>query len=149
MRKTIGALALAFLAAFALRAQDSDAAKQELKKLEGEWKVEKVEAGNTSATPDQLKELKSVTFKGNAFTSLAGVAKVEGTVKIDPTKNPKTMDINFKAGQDKDVTYRAIYSLSADELKMCGAGVGRDRPKSFDVKDKPDLTLMIFKRAKP
>jgi uncharacterized protein (TIGR03067 family) len=149
MRKAVGALVLLFLVGFALRAQDSDAAKQELKKLEGDWKVEKVEAGNTTATPDQLKDLKSVTFKGNTFTSIAGAAKVEGTVKIDPSKRPKTMDILFKGGQDKDVTYRAIYSLDGDDLKMCGTRASKDRPKDFDVKDKPDQTLMVFKRVKP
>jgi uncharacterized protein (TIGR03067 family) len=133
------------LVGFTLQAQD---ARQELARLEGEWKIEKVEAGGISATPDQLKELKSVTFKGNTFTSLAGVAKLEGTFKIDPTKNPKTMDLMFKSGQDKDAVYKAIYSLEGDELKMCGAELGKDRPKNFDVKDKKNHTLMVFKRAK-
>src|SRR5262249_29281323 len=55
MRKTAGALTLLLLTGFALRAQDANAAKQELAKLEGEWKVEKIEAGGISAMPDQLK----------------------------------------------------------------------------------------------
>jgi uncharacterized protein (TIGR03067 family) len=148
MRTTVGALALLFLVGFALRAQESGAAKQELAKLEGEWKLEKVEAGGTSATPEQLKELKSVTFKGNTFTSLAGAAKVEGTVKVDPTKKPKTIDLIFKSGQDQGKVYQAIYSLDGDELKMCGSELGKDRPKNFDMKDKTNQTLMVFKRVK-
>jgi uncharacterized protein (TIGR03067 family) len=141
-------MALLFLAGLVLHAQETPAAKQELKKLEGEWRVEKVEAGGVSATPEQLRELKSVTFKGNTFTSLAGVARMEGTIKIDPTRKPKTMDIMFKSGQDKDKVYQAIYSLDGDDLKMCGSEPGKDRPKDFNIKDKTNLTLMFFKRAK-
>jgi uncharacterized protein (TIGR03067 family) len=148
MRKTAGALTLLLLTGFALRAQDANAAKQELAKLEGEWKVEKIEAGGISAMPDQLKELKSVTFKGNSFVSLAGAAKVEGTVRIDPTKRPKTLDLMFKSGQDKDAVFKAIYSLDGDEFKLCGSELGKDRPKDFDVKDKKNHTLMILKRSK-
>jgi uncharacterized protein (TIGR03067 family) len=144
----IGALVLLSLTAFALQAQDANAAKQELAKLEGEWKIQKVEAGGISASPDQLKELKSLAFKGSSFTSVAGVAKVEGTIKVDPTKKPKTIDLIFKSGQDKDAVYKAIYSLEGDELKMCGSELGKDRPKDFDVKDKKNHTLMVFKRAK-
>jgi len=148
MRTAFGVSAFVLLAGFTLQAQDSDAAKKELAKLEGEWNVEKVEAGGNGLTPDQLKELKSVTFKGNTFTSIAGAAKVEGTIKIDPARKPKTMDITLKAGADKDKVYKAIYSLEGDEMKMCGSELDKDRPKDFDVKDKKNHTLMVFKRAK-
>jgi uncharacterized protein (TIGR03067 family) len=148
MRKTLGTLAVLFLAVFAVQGQDADAVKKELAKLEGDWKFVRIEGGNEKSTEDQVKDYK-ITFKGNTFSATLGVGAVEGTIKIDPGKKPKTMDLAFKAGPDKDKVQQAIYSLDGDELKVFAQAAGKDRPKDFDPKDKTGYTLFVLKRAKP
>jgi uncharacterized protein (TIGR03067 family) len=121
-------------------------AQKELEKFQGTWVVESVVADGKEVPSDVVKAFK-MTFKGDTYTVLIGLEKTEGTFRIDPTKEPKTMDIIPDNGPDRDRIQRSIYAFDGDKLKICGAQPGKDRPTSFETKDKVGYSLMILRKA--
>jgi uncharacterized protein (TIGR03067 family) len=61
----------------------------------------------------------------------------KGTVKLDPKKKPKEMDLMIEEGKDfGGQTSRAIYDLDGDTLKWCANEPGKEeRPKVFPDKE--------------
>jgi uncharacterized protein (TIGR03067 family) len=75
-----------------------------------------------------------------------GERKQEGAVKLDPSSQPRAMDIVHKTGPNKGKTERAIYLLAGNTLTICGAEAGQDRPTEFSTVGKPGHTLLVLRR---
>lgn len=146
MRTLLVGCALAF-ATFTVRADD-DAAKKELKALQGTWKVTTAEQDG-----DPLDRIigGTLTVKDNNFT-IATVDKVElkGDLILDPTKMPKYINFAHQDGVLKDKTWQGIYELKGDVLKLCYAEADSDkeRPSEFKTLKKSRLLLIEMKREK-
>jgi uncharacterized protein (TIGR03067 family) len=121
------------------------AVQQEVKDLQGTWKVVGFEVGGSEQTG---KGPKQIVIKGDEFQGLAPNV----TFRIDPVKKPKTLDLIDKGDATK--VFPLIYELKGDELKLvfslvrAGKGEKPQRPDSFQTKDKP-LALITAKREKP
>jgi uncharacterized protein (TIGR03067 family) len=124
-----------------------DAADRELRRLEGTWVLSAVEADGERTPRDALKEFR-LTFEGPAFTTVRAGMTARGTVKLDPTRKPRTMDISYTAGPEKGRTQQAIYELDGEMLRICGAAPGKDRPTDFETKGRAGWTLLLFRRVK-
>jgi uncharacterized protein (TIGR03067 family) len=146
MSKMLAALLLAAApAALAAPGPNADRVKQEQDKLAGTWAVVSVEAGGVRLPAKDVKGFKLI-FKGETFTAAMGEQKQEGTVKLDPSRQPRAMDIVHKTGPNKGKTEQAIYLLAGDTLRICGAEAGKDRPTDFSTVDKPGYTLLVLRR---
>src|SRR3954447_15597117 len=87
-----------------------DGGKEEMKRFEGIWLWDRSEhKGVTIQSTQGL----GYAFKGDAVTSfnLLREEEVKGTYKIDPSKNPKTIDITLKEKDKKEVHLLGIYKL--------------------------------------
>jgi uncharacterized protein (TIGR03067 family) len=131
----------------------NEAAKTELKKLQGTWKVVSMEVAGKPLPKDKV-DGTQIVFKDEQMT--IGLMDGKGNtmpVKIDPTTKPKAIDLTIVRGDDK-VVWKCIYSLEGDTIKFLmplaptkgqkdpGEGYGvLKRPESFDAKDKP---FMVF-----
>jgi uncharacterized protein (TIGR03067 family) len=145
-RKALAILAVGLLAA---AAPEGEAAKKELKKLEGTWVPVSLVFDGKERPKDDLQTL-ALTITGDKFMVKAG-DKVfgEGTVAVDPGKNPKTMDNKWTAGGNKGKTEVGIYKVEGDTLTTCFAEAGTDkRPTTFASKEGSKHELTVFKRAK-
>jgi uncharacterized protein (TIGR03067 family) len=126
-------------------ARKDDAVQQEVKKLQGTWKVVAFEVGGMDQSAKGPKE---IVIKGDEFQGLAPNVKF----RIDPTTTPKTLDLIDKVDPKK--VYLLIYELKDDKLKIvfplvqAGKGEKPKRPESFQTKDKP-LALITVTRGKP
>src|SRR5436190_190649 len=106
----------------------TDAAKKDLKKLEGKWTAEKILVEGKEETPPD--EQRIVEFKGRKF--LFGDKELFDVAGLDPSADPKCLD--FKALNDmgeirKDTVYEGIYKLDGDTLTLAlYIGEGRERP---------------------
>jgi len=69
-----------------------------------------------------------------------------GKFKLDDTRDPKQITIQDAEGK---LTFRGIYALDGDKLKVCIGGDGTDvrRPEAFVTKKGATLILMELKRA--
>jgi uncharacterized protein (TIGR03067 family) len=133
----------------ALRGQD---AQKELDKFQGTWRMLAwVSSGkDLKVVPDKM----TVTFKADKMTmeiDLPGrpKLKVEWTLKLDPSKNPKTLDATIVRGKVKGDVFRGIYKFENNELRICLPKVPmKDRPSEFKAPDDSQLTLLYLEKRK-
>src|SRR5262249_8933859 len=75
--------------------------EKELKKFQGTWTFESVEAGGKKLPAAQFKGI-TVTFEGDKYTVKKGDEVVEAaTQKLDPSRSPKTLDAKVTDGPNK------------------------------------------------
>ncbi|MBP3956351.1 sigma-70 family RNA polymerase sigma factor [Gemmata sp. G18] len=70
--------------------------------------------------------------------------------KLDPKQNPKTIDLTCQVGTDGPLVFveKGIYSLEGNELRLCMAAGGAERPKLFS-KDLGRTSLLTLTREPP
>jgi uncharacterized protein (TIGR03067 family) len=71
-----------------------------------------------------------------------------GSFTVDPSKQPKEMDIQPGSGDDAGNKLLAIYEIGADSFKVCYAAAGEDRPKSFATEPDSRRLTINYKRKK-
>jgi uncharacterized protein (TIGR03067 family) len=120
------------------RAQATDDDQQ---KLQGKWTVESFQY---NGNPVEMMKEATREFKDGKYslTPKTGDA-IEGTVKLDPTKKPKTIDLEVNGR-----TLKGIYELDGDTLKMCYILSDGERPSEFASKPDTGVILILHKRAK-
>ena len=107
--------------------------KGEIEKLQGTWNVVSLEIEGAKMEEPAFKGAK-IVVKGEAFTTISMGATYKGTLKVDVTRTPKTLDLSFTEGPEKGSISLAIYELEADTWKICLTIAGNDRPKEFVTK---------------
>jgi uncharacterized protein (TIGR03067 family) len=138
------AVLVTLFVATALGAQD---ATKEMERLNGVWVATSGESGGTKLPAEEIKDMR-LTISDGTYTIRGGSEEQRGTVKVDPTKRPMTMDITLETGPNKGKTQLAIYDVQVGVLRVCGGEVDKkERPTSFDTKNKPGVTLVTFKKA--
>ena len=127
----------------------SDAVAREMEKLQGTWKQIAYERDGVTEPLDEQGWEPRVTFTGDAFvvTLADGSIPIRGTYKIDPTREPKTVDWTDAIGEDAGKTLLAIYALEGDRLVFCAAYPGQERPTEF--RTRPGQVLRVSRREMP
>ncbi len=140
---------LVLIVGLLLGADPKDDAKKEMEKMQGAWVLVSSERNGEPAPAENLKALKR-TIKGDEFTVFRdGEVLVKGKITVDPSKSPKTIDIMFSEGENKDKPVLGIYEIDGDNQKVCyGAPGNKDRPKEFSSKGDKGMTLSVWKREK-
>lgn len=119
--------------------------KKELDLLQGEWALVSQESQGR-LLPDALVRGQTVTVKADQWTIQVRGKEGTFTFKIDPSKDPKTIDLTRKVGE-KEIVLRGIYKVDGDTLTVCRAGAEHERPKEFKVTAEVGL-LQVWKRVK-
>ena len=146
IRRTLTAsgLILCLLAPATLRS--AEAVKGD-KDLDGDWEaVSMIRDGKEGKPPGENKMV--VTIKGDAITFKQGDDDHKGTIKVDTSKTPKTMDLMPEDGPAKGKTLVGVYEIKGDELRVCHGEPGKDRPAELSSKEGSGLMLITFKRVK-
>jgi uncharacterized protein (TIGR03067 family) len=118
--------------------------EEELKKFQGTWKQVRYERDGLREPPDEQGWEPLTTFAGKEFvvTLADGSIPIKGTYRLDPTRNPKTVDWTDTIGEDAGKTLLAIYSLNGDRLVFCAAYPGLERPTEF--RTRPGQVLRVL-----
>jgi uncharacterized protein (TIGR03067 family) len=118
---------------------------EDAEKLQGTWTMASFEVNGDPVPEEQLKTGKLVV-KGDQYTPMLGDNSLTYTFKLDPTKNPKTIDFKPQDGG----TLKGIYELDGDTFKTCRPLLpGEDRPTEFSSKADSGLLVVVWKRQKP
>jgi uncharacterized protein (TIGR03067 family) len=107
-----------------------DAVKEELKKFEGTWRLAAANIDGEERKPEDIKN-GSLVVVGDTFTLKIGNETHKGTFSIDPSKKPRTIDVEFTEGTLKGTNVVGIYEMEGDTRKSCFAGPQTDRPTDF------------------
>ena len=142
----LSVLVLGLLAGTGVRSQEGGGDKE---KIQGTWKIVSFEAfGMKEIPPEVLKESR-MTITADKISYKLGGEMGELGYKLDPSKQPKAIDLLEKKG-GKEIVIPGIYLLDGDNLKLCwDANVG-PWPKEFSKKGEggQDLRLVILKRER-
>jgi uncharacterized protein (TIGR03067 family) len=117
------------------------AGADELKPLQGTWRIVSTETEGSAITPEDMARI-VLTISNNTYNVDNNGRIDEGSFTVDPSKAPKQMEIQTGAGR----TMPAIYEMDGDNLKVCYPRRGGQRPESF--KGGATSLLIVYKRAK-
>ena len=128
-----------------LGAAPQDDIKKELAKFEGTWQPFYVEMDGKEFKGD-IKEHRLVV--AGKFFTFTGDGKMEGTITIDPSKKPPTIDTETTSGDHKGTKMVGIYEISKDRLMVCYIAAPGELPTEFRTKEKSGLFIVMYKRLK-
>jgi uncharacterized protein (TIGR03067 family) len=132
---------------FIMLAIGADNRKEDTAAMSGTWLPASAELSGNPFPEDTLKTMK-LEVNADKYIVTVGAAVDKGTVTVDPTANPKTMDITGTDGPNKGKKFLTIYELKGDTLKVCYDLSGKNRPTEFKSKPDTQLFLVIYKREK-
>ena len=118
----------------------AEAVKKDLKQLEGNWKMVRMELEGRSDSGKGVQK-SGVLFDGTQYSFLRnGLATgATATITIDPTKDPKEINFKITGGTGRGATKLGIYRFTPDgRLEICmnqhrGKNADR-RPTRFTTK---------------
>lgn len=134
-------------------APKDNAAKEDVKKLQGTWQVtEWVDASEKPAPADEIKEY-TFEFKGDRVT-LRKTKDDGATVfefKLDASKQPKWIDLTFADAMLG--TLGGIYKIDGEELTICvidkpGKDKPGPRPTEFKASKARNAGVFVLKKVK-
>ncbi len=120
----------------------SEAEKQELEKVTGTW----VQAGE-NVPPENAKV--RLVYTGREFVGRLGEKVLfRGSVKLDPTQNPKAIDLTLDSGPNKGKVSLGVYELDGDSYRGCLAAPGKVRPTRLSPEPDSGQQGFAFRRVK-
>jgi len=154
--RMFGAAVLAVVCLFAAvrsRAAD-DKAKEEavakdLQAFKGAWRLISREADGKKWSEEETKDVIATVDASGTMSVRRGDKGIgAGSVKLDPTKKPKTIDASFTEGEHKGKTCLGIYEIDGDTLRVCVARPGDERPADLSAKAGSGHILVVYQREK-
>ncbi len=120
--------------------------KTELKALAGRYEVVKVEVDGKDIT----ESFKTVTLAidGDRYIAVVGQTTDKGTLGIDGSKSPKTMDITGTEGPNRGMTYLCIFEVKDDVFTVCYGIDFKTRPTEMTTAEKSNRMIIVYKRKK-
>jgi uncharacterized protein (TIGR03067 family) len=129
-------------------AKPSEDAKKDLAQLQGTWHMVSGQRGGQPFPEEFVKSGQRVCKESEVTVTFGGQLLMKATIKLDPAKEPKTIDYAITEGASKDKTQLGIYELKDDTIKFCFSTPGSDRPTSFETKAGDGRTLSVWKKEK-
>ena len=131
----------------------ADAAKEEavnkdLENFQGVWTVVSMEL-NGKPLPEERRKKTRLTIRGEHFTFDTGHDTHEGLYKIDPTKDPKELNIVITRGDEKGKAYLVIYKFEGGKMIQCMRQDNKSRPREFTGKAGSGCDFEVWQRQKP
>jgi uncharacterized protein (TIGR03067 family) len=129
--------------------------KEQTEMLQGAWRVVSAERDGSKVPDDEIKKI-TLIIKGDKLTArrTENASKPEERVyemsfTLDPTKNPKWIDVTYTDGERKGESSQGIYELNEKDgtLKICMSR-GTTRPMEFETKPDTQRHLMVLKKDK-
>jgi len=142
-------LVLAGLALLVAAEPTRDAAAVDLKKLQGTWIMAELEI-NGQQVPEEKRKDTILVIKDDKYIIKIKDKTYETTFKLDPSKDPKEIDMFFPDGPNEPKVSKGIYRLDGDTFQLCRAQApGEDRPRDFVTTADSGLFVVVWKRQKP
>lgn len=125
-----------------------DEKKDGLGQLAGTWVAESREYEGRKESKADLKGLK-LTVSGKTFTFRNGEGQVvmEGTLTVDSTTTPKSVDVRM-VKDGKEQVLPGIFEVDGDTLRSTIPQTPAARPKDFTAKPGSGVRVSVYKRVK-
>jgi uncharacterized protein (TIGR03067 family) len=118
----------------------------ELRSLQGTWITTKYFMGNQYVPEEFLPLFQRVITDDTMTVKFAGKVTGSNTIRIDPTKSPKVLDIIIGNGEGKGRVIPCIYDLQGDTLKICAPARNNSRPTDFTIPKQGERWVVHLRR---
>lgn len=139
----IGLLVLVFSPVWA---DDSEAAKKDLARLQGEWSMVSGSRDGQALPDDVVKNGKRVCKDDETTVTISGQLLIKAKFTLDPSQTPKRIDYRVTEGANAGKAQLGIYELDGDTVKFCFSTPGGDRPTDFTTTAGDGRTSSVWKR---
>jgi uncharacterized protein (TIGR03067 family) len=123
------------------------AVAKDLQALKGTWRMSSKEENGKKLSEEAIKDV-IATWDGSGRCTVRRGDRVigAGAVKLDATKQPKTIDVTFTEGMFKGNTLLGIYEIEGDVFRVCITRPGDERPAEFSARVGSGCILIVYKR---
>jgi uncharacterized protein (TIGR03067 family) len=115
--------------------------------IQGSWLPPAAELAG-KVFPDEVRKTIKLEVKDDRYTVTVGKAVDQGTLRQNPTANPKEMDIIGTDGPNKGRAFLAIYERDGDTLRICYDLSGKSRPAEFTTTEGTQLFFVTYQLEK-
>jgi uncharacterized protein (TIGR03067 family) len=149
--RQIGCLVLGLFAIWLCAAAlpDGDAVKNERKRHQGTWTVTSSIYDGQQAAEEVVRSIKRTVSDDHVVWERDGKRFAGTKIELDPTREPKTIDVIPDGGPNRGERVLGIYKLKGDTLTICMAAFGQPRPKEFKAEKGSGCTLRTYRRETP
>ena len=121
----------------------------ELHDFQGTWQAVWLAEDGHERTAEEVQRTR-LTISGDRYTFHLADFDLHGTIgRIDRTRNHGPVDFVSDGPEGAGKTCLGIYVLEDDELNVCVAPAGNERPTSFAPKWGSGHSLYLFKKYVP
>jgi RNA polymerase sigma factor (sigma-70 family) len=120
--------------------------RTDAQRLPGVWVPVRLVREGKQVSEDEVRNLRLVLTDKAFRSECAGSLFREATYTIDPTREPRWMDLTSR-GEFVPHVCHAIYRIDGDQLTLCYPGPGAQRPARFESKPGSGLTLALWRRV--
>jgi uncharacterized protein (TIGR03067 family) len=131
-----------------LAADSKEDAEKELRKFEGKWQFISISSEGKDI-PKDVVQAASLTISGHRFTLRLNTVTHTGIINLNPSANPRTIDITYNSGSERGKKALGIYEVGNGKLKVCMGVIGAERPTKFVSKPQSGHVLEVLKKEKP
>ncbi len=127
---------------------DDKAVEDALKTQRGTWTVtSSIYEGQTFPDPLAL-TIQRIVEGDHVVWKRSGKSFAGTKIVLDPTREPKAIDVIPDGGPNRDKRVLGIYKVEKDKLTICMASPENPRPKEFKAEKGSGCTLRTFIREK-
>jgi uncharacterized protein (TIGR03067 family) len=98
--------------------------------LQGSWSITSLAIDGQEMRASMFAKA-GIVVNANRFTSIGMGAEYEGTLEIDPSTNPRQLNMQFDVGPGKGNVNPCIYEIVGDVWRLCISTRGTVRPPAF------------------
>ena len=117
----------------------------DLELLQGFWSITSF-AMDGHEMPANMFANAGILVNANRFTSIGMGAEYEGTLEIDPSTNPRQLNMHFDVGPEKGNVNLCIYEIVGEIWKLCIATRGTIRPADFSSAPGSGFAVEVLQR---
>jgi uncharacterized protein (TIGR03067 family) len=129
-------------------ADDTEAARRDLSRLQSEWSMASGSRDGQKLPDNMLRNSKRVCRGDETTVMVGGQLLMKAKFTLDPSKSPKTIDYRITGGPTAGKAQLGIYELDEETVKFCFSSPGQARPTDFTTKAGDGRTFSVWKRDK-
>ncbi|MSQ96606.1 MAG: TIGR03067 domain-containing protein [Gemmataceae bacterium] len=135
-----------FCLALAQPAND-DKAKKDLERMQGTWTMHVLEVDGKDLPADKIQGTLLIVKKDDYRTKVKDKLLPGFRIKLDPSKNPKTIDMIQTMPDGTEKTVKGIYTFENNTFKLArGLTAEQERPNQFATWPNTSYFVVTWKK---